>query len=365
MSNERKDFVQRELFAAANSGRGFANFYKQVFWGTSIEHRYLIKGGPGTGKSTFMRKIAQKATDKGLEVEYYRCSSDPESLDAVVVAGRVAIMDATSPHCVDAELAGAVDELVDLGAFWDSEGLWKELPEIKRLCEEKKRAYKTAYRFLCAAMELEDGARAISQSFLNKEKMAKAAKRMASKLADGGGFEMRAGLRDSIGMKGRVKLDFYELGANRVYYIGDYFKLGSTFISMLAEEAIVKGNKITVSYCPLNPTHPDAILFEDDKTAFVLTEEKICKGANKINMKRFFNRSTFDSDEKKSKRLKNEYRTNVRICDGLIENAIDALKSAGEYHFELEKIYKRHMDFEKQSEFCENFASALLERFHP
>ena len=80
-------------FAAVNSGRGFVSLFEGIFFGESITRRYIIKGGPGTGKSSFMRRVGQRALGEGRGVEYYYCSSDTASLDGVVIDGSVAIFD--------------------------------------------------------------------------------------------------------------------------------------------------------------------------------------------------------------------------------------------------------------------------------
>ena len=67
-----KRHLEAPLFAAANSGRGFVSFYENIFNAPNIVRRYLIKGGPGTGKSSFMRRVAAFAEDNGYPVEYYR-----------------------------------------------------------------------------------------------------------------------------------------------------------------------------------------------------------------------------------------------------------------------------------------------------
>ena len=48
-------------FAASNSAEGFRNYYGALFTDTSPDFLYIIKGGPGTGKSHFMKQIARYA----------------------------------------------------------------------------------------------------------------------------------------------------------------------------------------------------------------------------------------------------------------------------------------------------------------
>ncbi|MGX8700034.1 hypothetical protein [Caproiciproducens sp.] len=64
-----------------------------------LEKRYFIKGRPGTGKSTFLGKIAEYAAAAGFDTEIYHCAFDPNSLDMVILRElSVALFDSTSPH---------------------------------------------------------------------------------------------------------------------------------------------------------------------------------------------------------------------------------------------------------------------------
>ena len=66
----------RHFFAGGNTGEGFSSFYDQIM-GPDANRLYLLKGGPGTGKSTFMREIGHVMLEHGFELEYFHCSSDP------------------------------------------------------------------------------------------------------------------------------------------------------------------------------------------------------------------------------------------------------------------------------------------------
>ena len=46
-------------FACVNSGQGFRSYF-DTFLG-KMQYVYVIKGGPGTGKSGFMRRIRKEA----------------------------------------------------------------------------------------------------------------------------------------------------------------------------------------------------------------------------------------------------------------------------------------------------------------
>lgn len=90
-----------QYFLGANSPAGFYSLYDHLLPPEEARAIYILKGGPGCGKSTLMRKIGAWAEEAGLETEYILCSGDPDSLDAVILPGRdVAIVDGTAPQGV-------------------------------------------------------------------------------------------------------------------------------------------------------------------------------------------------------------------------------------------------------------------------
>ena len=169
--SERGKAAAERYFAAANSGRGFVSFYGDVFEGARIRKRYIVKGGPGTGKSRFLKDVAAFAEGQGKTVSYFHCSSDPDSLDGIVIDGEIAMMDGTAPHTVEPTVPGARDELVNLGEFWDGERLALYYNEIVTLGALKQSAYRRAYRFLSAAMEVAAVNRELIFPAVREEKM--------------------------------------------------------------------------------------------------------------------------------------------------------------------------------------------------
>ena len=88
-----------QYFLGANSPAGFYSLYSELLPPETANAIYILKGGPGCGKSTLMRRVAQAMEEKGASVEYIACSGDPDSLDAVVFpALNTAIVDGTAPH---------------------------------------------------------------------------------------------------------------------------------------------------------------------------------------------------------------------------------------------------------------------------
>ena len=89
------------FFLGANSARGFYSLYEELLDEASAKAFYILKGGPGCGKSTLMKKVGQRLQKDGHPVEYIACSGDPDSLDGILLPEKgIAIVDGTAPHAM-------------------------------------------------------------------------------------------------------------------------------------------------------------------------------------------------------------------------------------------------------------------------
>ena len=115
-----------EYFPGANTPNGFHSYYDYILKSHEANRIIILKGGPGTGKSTFMKKISRHLSSLGYQTEILHCSSDPNSLDGVCSREiGFLILDGTAPHIVDPKCPGAVDEIINLGECWDKDKIAK------------------------------------------------------------------------------------------------------------------------------------------------------------------------------------------------------------------------------------------------
>lgn len=150
----------RRLFLGGNTARGFRGFPHSIA-DDGLKRTFVIKGGPGVGKSTLMRRIAEGMRRRGYDVELFYCSSDPGSLDGVRAPGLgVSLVDGTAPHVLDPAHPGAVDEIVNLGEHWDEAGMRRARVEVVRLFSEVARLFRRAYACLGAAHAVREQLRA-------------------------------------------------------------------------------------------------------------------------------------------------------------------------------------------------------------
>ncbi|MBE6596128.1 MAG: hypothetical protein E7641_00515 [Ruminococcaceae bacterium] len=358
-SNEKKEYFRgATLFAASNSAEGFKSYYEQIFKREELTRFYIIKGGPGTGKSSFMRAVARAFSEKGYSVEYYNCSSDPDSVDAIVIEDRIAMVDGTSPHSCDVQIAGARDEIINLGEFWNSEALASEIERIEQLTALKKDTYDKGYKYLSACGRLLDINLSLILPALREDKMLGVISRILQSIPKGDGYRVIPAVTDSVGMKGRVKFDTLEKCAEKLYSVVDAYSTAHLFIAAVITEAKRKDIPVRISYDPIDPSRADGVFLIGYGIAFTVCEgdeAESCLGV-RINMKRFIDRERLEP-------VKREYRANMRLYEALLTSACDAFSEAGEYHFELEKIYSSAMDYKAKESFQRSFTEKLLNSF--
>lgn len=139
-----------KYFLGGNTAFGFKGFHDKEIG--RIGNVILLKGGPGTGKSSLMKRIAREAAERGYDTETWLCSGDPSSLDGVYVKELdTVVADATAPHAVEASLPVLRDRIVDMAKALSREKLLPDRREIADLLSIKKGCYESAYKHLKSA----------------------------------------------------------------------------------------------------------------------------------------------------------------------------------------------------------------------
>ena len=149
--NQTREDNWDSTFISANGFNGFRSHYNEVFKSESFERIFVIKGGPGTGKSSLMKKIRDRYKKENIRIESIYCSSDPSSLDGLILTReetKIGLVDGTAPHERDAIFPGVTDEIINLGEGLEHDELFGSKHEIRRLSNYKKIAYKNGYGLL-------------------------------------------------------------------------------------------------------------------------------------------------------------------------------------------------------------------------
>lgn len=340
-----------EFFLGANSACGFHSLYSD-FASERGDRLRLIKGGPGCGKSSFMRKLAQSAEAHGFAVVYILCSGDPDSLDGVYFPElRIGYADATAPHVLEPRFFGYDSDYVNLGRFCSH----CDDDRIPLLSDSYKAMYGSAYAYLAAAGSVQT-ARIPGLIAKNTVSAAESCARSASKLAAighcGEPRQISERFIRSIGCTGVRVLDgtVKEL-CKLIYLVDDRLGLAEPYFCELMRHL---GGRIIRCRSPLLPELTEALLLPESGVAFVSASLMPgAKAKRRIRLDALVPKETL-------LRHRDELRRRQELTDALLAQACLYLEKAKGLHDELEACYRQSVDFAALDEFCAEEAERLF-----
>lgn len=133
VKSKNREVTKMHRLFGTNTPEGALNIVPELL--QDLTNCYFLKGRAGTGKSTFMKKVAKACEDQGLDMEIYHCSFDPNSIDMVLVRDlRFCIFDSTDPHefFPERDCDGVIDLYEDTVTPGTDEKYAKEIQEITR-----------------------------------------------------------------------------------------------------------------------------------------------------------------------------------------------------------------------------------------
>ncbi|MEG2253371.1 MAG: ATPase [Clostridia bacterium] len=321
------------FFPGGNTAVGFYSCFEDILPLAERKRMFYLKGGPGVGKSTLMRRVGEAAEKAGLMVEYFHCSSDPESLDGVSLPEKgIAMIDGTAPHVYDPVVPGARDTLLSLGDFLDEAALRPHAREIMTVQSAISACFQRCYRYLAAARSVsEAGARGAE----NPQKARAAAFELSERMPLRGGVgSVRRLFASAYTPKGVVELP---LGMKETLALECPFGLHATgFLHELALRAVARGLQAVELLNPLSPAEIDHLLLPAHGLAFTTCARAQAEGGEVLKMERVFDCAP--SDEKALGFDRNAYEL-------LVQRALEQLHAAKALHDELETFYVGNMDF--------------------
>ena len=331
-------------FASANSFKGFKSNFAVAF-----DRIYILKGGPGTGKSSLMKRIGEVFETKKYRVTKLLCSSDPASLDGVIVSKngkKIAIIDGTAPHMTDPQLPGACEKIINLTDALNYSALKGQKTEISNLSKKKKESYSKAYRYLNAAGNIYDDI----WDIIKKSKVYTEAERICDSIL---GYELFVKAKEKMidfyylsafGKDGYVRLDIPCIEKEYISVKGDGF---TEYIVMrgVYEKLISDSVLLTAARSPLNDKDIDALTTE---SSIIATDNVGSLVFDTTPLSLFFDR---------------EYYELVVAYRNMLHLAQSYFKSAAEYHFSLERIYTGNIDFSYNDQCVKEIENEMKEIF--
>ena len=333
--------MTQTYFLGANSKDGFASLYAD-FPPRPGAFLHIIKCGPGTGKSSFMRAIGKAAEARALDVHYVLCSGDPDSLDGVYIpALRSAWVDGTAPHVTEPVLFGVDSDYVNLGQFCRLPIAPADAEHIMAVSQKYKALYQHAYAYLSAAADLERAdSRQNSPSPILKQQVDTLLQEAAEQAA--GQVEALTPRRSSrflhaLSCRGEVRLTT------------EIEKLCKQIIQLDRAEALAYAaesfpGEVILCPSPLRPELPEAVLLPEASLALVDSSWQIPAARSLTEA------APLTAEQAEARQLKAR----------MLALAFDRLRRAKALHDEMEAVYKRYMDFPALTAYTDTLLNRLF-----
>ncbi len=350
-----------KYFLATNSCEGFISSFKDCYDAKDGWRAYIIKGGPGTGKSSFMKYIAVKAAEKNIKCELCPCSSDPDSLDAVILPEKkTVIMDGTAPHTVDPVYPAACEQILDFGSFWNSEKISQKNKDIISVTDKNKSLHRSASRYLkaCGNLMLENYK--TQKSFTDTAKVYDYALKLCRKNIPESKKSGKEWVRYLCGTTPKGVVSYTNTiikTCKKIIIIKDeYGSVGNIIMNTVREKALENGYEIiTVKNAFLPSVITDHIIIPELSLAFVRESEfqHFAVSYRRIRAERFIDTANLS---KRRERMK----FNKKAVRELLISAAAVLSEAKSVHDKLEKYYIDAMDFPALTEFATKFSEKIF-----
>jgi len=352
--------MKQSYFLGSSGKNGFFSCFDQLTPKIEGQYTYIIKGGPGTGKSSMMKKIADEIEGRDIECERIFCSSDPNSLDALIFPSlRVSVCDGTAPHTLDPVYPGATGEIINLGDCWDKKTVYSEKEKIIELTDKNKECHRRSRKFIESAFSIFSDGERIYADALDESHLMRYAGRVANRF-----FKKPSGkiglekirLLEAITPEGFIFLDetVSEMCDRVIVFEDDFGVAAQKLVEELRTYALACGFSVISSPYIGVSGRIKHIIIKELSLAF-LTKDKLCSFKNieskNVPLRRFYNSENIRNHKARlsfSKKAANE----------LMDEAVVALKSAKEIHDELEACYIKAMDYGK----IERIKNEIIER---
>jgi len=353
----------RHMFPGGNTSLGFFSYYNNIIGQDDADRIFIIKGGPGVGKSTFMKKIGAQLLEIGYDVEFFHCSSDNNSLDGVMIPKLgVAFMDGTAPHVMEPRNPGAVDEILNFGEFWNGEGIREHKAEILDINRDIAGIFARTYKYLNAARSIWDNSADIYSSVVKNGEINRLADELINELFAGIPTSVTAGKQRSmfasaITPNGLCNYLDSLITAQKVYCIIGGMGTGEeNVLDKIRAAALAKGFYTEVYYCALKPDKPEHLIIPALDTAFTTHNAYHNSSADIykcFDMSEYMDAAVIESHRSDLEQNREEF-------ERLLYTAISTLNRAKTLHDRLETFYVPNICFSDIGGLLEKILSQIL-----
>ena len=325
--------METVFYLGTCSAKGFVSHYATLL--EEIKNLYIIKGGAGCGKSTFMRAIGKAASARGYDVSYILCASDPDSLDAVIIpALSLCYVDGTAPHVLEPKLCGGSMNYINFGEFYDSNAMRPNEDEIYLVQQENAAKYPHVFSCLGAADRLYESIRLETSGHAYDEEMTAIAECLNLSNLQETGISPRESFRflSAATPKGlQLCAQTPSALCQRVYVLKDNYMLAPRLLSHVRKRALDLGHHCITCHSHLLPgDQPSHLIIPSAELAVVSESDDLPYDGPCF--------CRIDLDSTLTPKVRKELTFYNKMISELLQQAVHHLQKAKQLHDRIELL---------------------------
>ncbi|MBR5502380.1 MAG: hypothetical protein IKV55_05045 [Oscillospiraceae bacterium] len=336
----------KRFFLGCSTQQGFWGCFDKLLQPQSGLTPYLIKAGPGCGKSSMMRRIGSKLAALGYSCEYIHCGSDPDSLDGLICQKLgFALLDATAPHALDPAFPAAHEQVVSFYDCLSSEKLAPHAETLYALGKQRAAAMRSTRRLITAAAALYEEVSRSAAASVQREKLSRYLQGLCHRELPRRSGKGTEHIRLCTNFTPQGFTDFREAdfaACRRIILCDRYGAVSRTALAKLREYALENGYDTVTCPDPLAPESRIAALYIPQQNLCIMADgifgSAPREGAKCIHTARFCR-----SEELAAMRA--QLRFMLRGCGHIMQQACANMDTARRLHLQTEGYYSAAMDF--------------------
>ena len=294
------------------------------------EKLFIIKGTPGCGKSTLMKRIFL-----GKQAVAIHCSADNDSFDGVIFPElKAAVADGTAPHVIEPVMPMIRDKIIDITGDYDNDFAEKYRDVLQKTAKEKNKCFENAYSILSSCGSIDAVIRGMTNEISDTEKI----KRYVSSFLKDQHKKGTVRAAPAMCFNGKGFSTTLNNHNGELFVIKDIFGISETLLNIMADQCKDKNIECAVIPSPVSAGSVNGIIL-NGKT--VVTDRYIDFKCDKtLNSKRFIYGEAYKSRKRDLTKLDKLFRDQLEI-------ASEHMKKAKEHHEHIEGVYAMCADYKK------------------
>ncbi len=348
----------RYVFASSHTSQGFYTFIPELVNG--LGKVYILKGAPGSGKSTFIRLLGEVMSQQGYDVEFWVSALDPVTPDGVYIAHfNAAVINGSLPQPIDPKYPGVREVIINLGEYWDQAIIEQCQRQIIEQVDQADKFDNELCNILKEASRVKEEIRIANASHLNMEKIEQLIKKISLDIMENRPGEKHyfAGVITADGLVDYIN----ELSADckkRYIFKGPSGSGKSTVICELAREAKKRGYFLEYYHCGLEVEYLVMVVIRNLQLALIEAghvEVVLKPGDIVVDMTLYLD--SYDSGQ-----VAVQSSEAYRRFEALLLQARQELENSHQANREIKKIYASAMNFERLDSKRQEIAEEILSR---